>query len=232
MCAVKEDPGENSATLMWCYNNDDDGIQEPVTTSPVIADLDADGNTEVIFGTSSYTEGHVYAVTDLAHTYDSLWITTIGPISSSAAVGCVPIAPHDYFTIFIGSGDGMIYTLAGSDGSVLAQYETGYPIMSSPAVRPSPAVWGNLPGWVFVGSGDSCVYAFGPAILGNVDGNNAITVTDVVYFVVWLLKNGPPPQCEPIVCCADADCNGVVNVTDVVYLINYLFRSGPYPCIE
>jgi hypothetical protein len=232
MCSIKEDQGENSGSLMWCYNNDDDGIGEPVTTSPVVTDMDADGNMEVVFGTSSDTEGHVYAITDLGRRYDSLWITTMGSIFSSVAIGCVPNTPSDYFAIFIGSGDNRIYTLAGSDGSVLAQFETGYPIISSPAVCPSPPVWGNLPGWILIGSDDSCLYAFGPAVLGDVNDDDIITVADVVYLVGWLFKSLMPPQCEPIVCCADADCSGVPNIADAVYLINYLFRSGPHPCAE
>lgn len=66
---------------------------------------------------------------------------------------------------------------------------------------------------------------------GNGDGN--FEITDVVYLINYLFKNGVPPQClpEPYLCCADANLDEEVTIVDVVYLINYLFKSGPPPCI-
>ncbi|NIN01608.1 MAG: hypothetical protein GTO24_26980 [candidate division Zixibacteria bacterium] len=52
-------------------------------------------------------------------------------------------------------------------------------------------------------------------------------VSDVVYLINYIYKNGPAPP-HPI----SADINGpdrLIDVEDVLYLINYLYKSGPEP---
>jgi hypothetical protein len=72
------------------------------------------------------------------------------------------------------------------------------------------------------GSLSVAIYACGDC---NDDGE--ITVSDAVYLINYLFKDGTPP--EPIQS-GDVNCDDDVNVTDVVYLINYLFKNGPPPC--
>ncbi len=61
---------------------------------------------------------------------------------------------------------------------------------------------------------------------GDVNHDFLVNVTDVVYLINYLFKNGPPPI--PLVSAeVNADC--LTNVTDVIYIINYLFRGGPAP---
>jgi len=62
---------------------------------------------------------------------------------------------------------------------------------------------------------------------GDVDGDGVISITDVVYLINYLLKDGPEPV--PLET-GDVNCDGVVDIVDLVYLINYLFKGGPPPC--
>jgi hypothetical protein len=64
---------------------------------------------------------------------------------------------------------------------------------------------------------------------GDVNDDQVINVSDIVYMVVFVFGDGPPP--DPVEK-GDVDCDGNVNVADVVYLINYVFGSGPPPCAD
>ncbi|HVP36732.1 MAG TPA: C1 family peptidase [Terriglobales bacterium] len=61
---------------------------------------------------------------------------------------------------------------------------------------------------------------------GDVNGDNNISVTDVIYFINYLFKGGPTPT--PLQA-GDANCDGNSTVSDVIFLINYLFKGGPAP---
>ena len=62
---------------------------------------------------------------------------------------------------------------------------------------------------------------------GNVNCDEQINVTDIIYVISYLFKGGPTPN--PLEN-GDVNCDGQVTVSDVIYLINYLFKSGPPPC--
>jgi len=73
-------------------------------------------------------------------------------------------------------------------------------------------------------SGEFPVIAYWP---GDVTLDQLRDVSDVVYLIRYIFKNGPAPL-HPIM----ADVNGpdrLIDVQDVVYLINYLYREGPDP---
>lgn len=61
---------------------------------------------------------------------------------------------------------------------------------------------------------------------GDVNGDNNISVTDVIYFMNYLFKGGNPPN--PLGS-GDANCDGNSTVSDVIFLIYYLFKGGPTP---
>jgi M6 family metalloprotease-like protein len=62
---------------------------------------------------------------------------------------------------------------------------------------------------------------------GDLDGSPPITLSDLLFLVKYLYKNGDPP--DPV-SLADVNCDGVANMVDLIVQINYLFRRGPLPC--
>jgi thiol-disulfide isomerase/thioredoxin len=65
-------------------------------------------------------------------------------------------------------------------------------------------------------------------ILGDCNSDEEINLSDVVYLINYLFKNGPAP--EPIES-GNVNCDETVTVPDIVYLINYVLKSGsPPPC--
>ena len=62
---------------------------------------------------------------------------------------------------------------------------------------------------------------------GDANGDEEVTISDAVFLLNYLFKNGSAP--DPIQI-ADANCDGSVGLVDVVYLVNYVFKDGPPPC--
>lgn len=61
---------------------------------------------------------------------------------------------------------------------------------------------------------------------GDADRDGEIGITDIVYLINYLFRDGAAPQPGQA---GDVDCDAEVGMTDVVYLINYLFKDGPPP---
>jgi hypothetical protein len=64
---------------------------------------------------------------------------------------------------------------------------------------------------------------------GDADGSGSINISDIVYMINYIFKNGPPPQDTGG---GDIDCDLRVTIADIVYLINYVFKGGLTPCFE
>ena len=62
---------------------------------------------------------------------------------------------------------------------------------------------------------------------GDVNADDVMNITDIVYMINYLFINGPAPK--PYADQGDMNADGEVNVSDVVYLINYMFIDGPAP---
>jgi len=89
---------------------------------------------------------------------------------------------------------------------------------------------GTGPGWTMFRhdlrhSGN--FYGFVSFIPGDANGDNSVTISDVVYLINYLYYSGPAPN--PLEA-GDANCDSTIDLLDVVYLINYLFKGGPPPC--
>jgi len=81
------------------------------------------------------------------------------------------------------------------------------------------------------GPGQSSVMA---NLNGDVNGDQAIDISDAVYLMNFLYLGGPEPAplaCEPFesVKNGDIDGSGAFEVTDPIRLLNYLFQGGPEP---
>jgi hypothetical protein len=62
---------------------------------------------------------------------------------------------------------------------------------------------------------------------GDINDDQNIDISDVVYLLNYLFRGGSAPY--PLRD-GDVNCDGEVNVSDAIYLLNYLFREGPKPC--
>jgi parallel beta-helix repeat protein len=62
---------------------------------------------------------------------------------------------------------------------------------------------------------------------GDVYVDGKIDVSDVIFLINYLFKNGQAP--DPLEK-GDVTADGVINVQDIIHLINYLFRNGMPPC--
>ncbi len=68
-------------------------------------------------------------------------------------------------------------------------------------------------------------YSFVP---GDLNGDERITLGDVIFLVNYIFKSGSP---EPVPLSAgDTDCDANITLGDILRLVNYLFKSGPPAC--
>jgi len=68
-------------------------------------------------------------------------------------------------------------------------------------------------------------------ICGDANRDYNVEISDVVYLVNYLMRDGNSPQCppEPYTACGDINGDSEVTIADVVYSVNYLLRDGPSP---
>ncbi len=82
----------------------------------------------------------------------------------------------------------------------------------------------ELPG---PGQVDTVIYPVTEYLRGDPNRDGKKKVSDVIYLINYVLKQGPPP--EPMFL-GDVDCNWDVTIADIIYMINYLFKNGLAPC--
>ncbi|MGB2698215.1 MAG: FG-GAP-like repeat-containing protein, partial [Candidatus Zixiibacteriota bacterium] len=76
--------------------------------------------------------------------------------------------------------------------------------------------------WIPAPASGSVIKKIG--VCGDYRGNQVTSISDVVGFLGYLFKSGPPPVFPGVV---DANCDGLETIADAVYIVNYLFKSGP-----
>ncbi len=68
------------------------------------------------------------------------------------------------------------------------------------------------------------VTVYNDYICGDVNDDQSVDVLDLIYFIDFKFKGGPPPTAMNA---ADVDGNGTVDVLDIIYLIAFKFKDGP-----
>jgi hypothetical protein len=64
---------------------------------------------------------------------------------------------------------------------------------------------------------------------GDWTGNGIIDMSDLIFLINYLYKNGPPPT---QLCRGDGNCDGVRDLIDAIVLIRFLYRGGSAPCFD
>jgi hypothetical protein len=69
--------------------------------------------------------------------------------------------------------------------------------------------------------------ALSPLMIGDVNIDRDINLSDVIFIANYYFKSGPTP--DPLYL-ADVNCDTGVDVSDIIYLANYILKGGPEPC--
>ena len=64
-------------------------------------------------------------------------------------------------------------------------------------------------------------------LTGDVTGDGEINVSDLVFLIDYLYRDGRAPS--PLFL-GDVNCDDAVSISDVVYMINYIYHNGADPC--
>ena len=182
--------------------------------SPVLADVNADGNVDII-ARAGYCLGSGYERV-FAWDYEGKLIPGY-PLYAAEEPSMANYFPHSPVMADIDK-DGMLNLVLCTDdhwpGCKLISWEldTDYSTIYTDWPRYWPKYMHDK--W------NSGTYAFDPE-------EEKWTVSNVVLLINYLFGSGPAPNSLHSY---DVNCDGDINITDVVYLINYLFKGGPPPC--
>ena len=72
------------------------------------------------------------------------------------------------------------------------------------------------------------VTCFGDYIAGDTNDDGTLNISDVVWLMNYVFREGPEPM--PFLMNGDNNCDATVDVSDATYMINYIFTYGPPPC--
>ena len=143
-------------SVKWTFET-----QDRVKSPPTVADINGDGEFEVIFGSN---DGHLYVLDRFG---SELWnYSTRGPIINQPTIGDVD-ADGEMEMVFGGffhnTGDPYLYVLNGDLGTLLWEFESGNPTDIHKGFQASPLLYditGDGALDVLVGSMDYYFYAF------------------------------------------------------------------------
>jgi hypothetical protein len=65
-------------------------------------------------------------------------------------------------------------------------------------------------------------------IRGDMNGDRAVSASDIIALVNHIFKGGPPPPCSGTA--GDVNCSGNLTAGDIIYLVNYVYKGGAAPC--
>jgi hypothetical protein len=194
------------------------------------------------FGAGYYGDAYVIKTDSLG---DTLWTRTYGDTASDGSYSVQQTTDGGYIvggttqSFGAGSFDLMLTKLDSQGNTCIGEFVTST-VMSVSCSVSSPATVVNSPPTIVTSPATevtspptqiTTVCEEGPLVCGDVNGDGGVNITDIVYFIDYLLKSGPSPLCppEPYASCADCNGDGDVTISDIVYLINYVLKSGDPP---
>ena len=62
-----------------------------------------------------------------------------------------------------------------------------------------------------------------PVQIGDVNVDDAVNTSDLIYLVQFIFRDGPEPDTR----LADYNCDFSITLADVIALVNYVFKGGP-----
>ena len=83
-----------------------------------------------------------------------------------------------------------------------------------------PKIWN-----AYLGTEEYC-FSVGYGIPGDADGSGIVDISDALYMLNYLFRQGPPPVSFGA---GDANCDNDLGILDPLHLLNYLYRDGPPP---
>jgi len=64
--------------------------------------------------------------------------------------------------------------------------------------------------------------------MGDVNQDDVLTSSDLIYYINYLFKGGPNPLSDRSI--GDVNCSGGLTGADVIVLVNHIFKGGAPPC--
>jgi hypothetical protein len=186
--------------------------------APIIADVDGDGNSDVLVGASQSTYREFLSERILAYNQQGQVlpgfpaIVAGNPDSSKNQKGAPTVGDINQ--------DGYLDFVYPWRNQLVFANLVDVPYVASQAYRPMRRYnrrlnnTARLSSEVVVVCGDINADGLGP------------NIADLVYYVDYLFRNGPAP---PIPNFSDVDGSGMLNVADLTYMVDYFFRNGPTP---
>jgi hypothetical protein len=161
------------------------------------------GWVEGIFDLADYAGQQVYLrlryVTDGYVTEEGFYADDIFPVEGYESIVTLSDAIADTFYQITGQEEGTYFYKARAKD---AQDQWG--------------AWSNVEKATVAGS----------FVRGDTNGDGFITLSDIVFLISYLYRDGPAP--DPLET-GDANNDSQIELGDALYLITYLFRGGPPP---